>query len=383
MFRLGLDSWISSTHVYNLVRSSLLSVSAGMLASDLNGRTDDCRLLNVEEGASITFARRDVSIHSASPPLRRDFLSPKNIPTAVLPYRGTHEQRWPDRSALGEVITLLASAAAAVFDSAVEFGGFNDRTQVLACALFARSTSEQTTLFRASPSALGTTCFAFRREIPREPVSSRGDALAVHQRPPGGRMARCASLRSRTGARPLSISGILGQQEHMNLPTIDTGGNDDGANSSIPLPGDALDFFGTIRNLVEQSIQPEDLQKYASHREQGEFLTVNSNAGGGGGSRSGASSPQHLIVEQLRRENGALRGKVWELELALQESQENSHRLVSGRGTESAARGGVSLLTSGVDAKPVVNCAPSRIVRCISGYADATAASVWESRCGC
>lgn len=115
----------------------------------------------------------------------------------------------------------------------------------------------------------------------------------------------------------------------MNLPDTSEGGD-----VVTNLPGDALDFFGTIRSLVEQSIQPEDLQKYASSQgERGGFLMVNGGYGGGD-SRGGAASPQHQIVEQLRRENGALRGKVWELEQALQESQENSHSLVSGRGRE-------------------------------------------------
>ncbi|CAM9953871.1 unnamed protein product [Ectocarpus sp. 4 AP-2014] len=128
-------------------------------------------------------------------------------------------------------------------------------------------------------------------------------------------MARCASLRSRDGA-PLSVESIIGglagqqqQQQHM-MPA----GDDDG-NRTVLTGGDPLDFFGAIRNLVEQSIPPEDLRKYSSQQPL-EIPVVNSSSSFGG------------IVEELQAENDKLRERVLEFESA-RPQQEQARQLLS------------------------------------------------------
>lgn len=131
-------------------------------------------------------------------------------------------------------------------------------------------------------------------------------------------MARCASLRSREGA-PLSVESIIGglagqqQQQHM-MPA----GDDDGDKTALA-GGDPLDFFGAIRNLVEQSIQPEDLRKYSSQQPL-EIRVVNSSSSFGG------------IVEELQAENDKLRERVLEFESA-RPQQEQARLLVRERGS--------------------------------------------------
>ncbi|CAN0344619.1 unnamed protein product, partial [Ectocarpus fasciculatus] len=132
-------------------------------------------------------------------------------------------------------------------------------------------------------------------------------------------MARCASLRSREGA-PLSVESIIGgglaghhhQQQHM-IP----GDDDDGDKpASLVGGGDPLDFFGAIRNLVEQSIQPEDIRKYSS-QQQLEIPVVNN-----------SSSSRYRIVEDLQAERDKLRERVSELESATPQ-QAHSRQLLS------------------------------------------------------
>lgn len=76
---------------------------------------------------------------------------------------------------------------------------------------------------------------------------------------------------------------------------------------------DPLDFFGAIRDLVEQSIPREEINKYATprHQRRGEGFPV---------VRSIGTSPSGLVAE-LRAENGFLVKRVAELENALRRAQ--------------------------------------------------------------
>ncbi len=151
-------------------------------------------------------------------------------------------------------------------------------------------------------------------------------------------MARCASLVSRSGA-PLAIEMVeLEQDQEMEDMLLGS-------------PADSLDFFGAIRDLVETKITPEDLRKHAPRREYGdafgaaEFPPPAANGGGGSSVGSGKddAAAEKIVQDcQLRAENLFLRGRVSELELALQDSQETSHRLVSRWRVESRGRGVVA-----------------------------------------
>lgn len=117
------------------------------------------------------------------------------------------------------------------------------------------------------------------------PTLTRGEAGRVRHA-----MARCSSLRSRNGApiHPDILSEITNSKSSK----------------------DPLDFFGAIRGLVEQSVSPEDLERYAPPRE------LQRGAEFPASTASGFSAPSRLdgIVEELRIENGLLRQRVAELE---------------------------------------------------------------------
>ncbi|CBJ28578.1 TiTiN family member (ttn-1) [Ectocarpus siliculosus] len=91
-------------------------------------------------------------------------------------------------------------------------------------------------------------------------------------------------------------------------------GDDDGDKTALA-GGDPLDFFGAIRNLVEQSIQPEDLRKYSSQQPL-EVPVVNSSSSFGG------------IVVELQAENDKLRQRVLEFESA-RPQREQARQLLS------------------------------------------------------
>lgn len=145
-------------------------------------------------------------------------------------------------------------------------------------------------------------------------------------------MARCASLVSRSGA-PLAIEMVeLEQDQEMEDMLLGS-------------PADALDFFGAIRDLVETKIPPEELRKHAPRRELGdtfgaaEFPSAASGSSSSGGGKDDAAAEKIVQDCQLRAENLFLRGRVSELELALQDAQETSHRLVSRGRVDSRGRG--------------------------------------------
>lgn len=126
-------------------------------------------------------------------------------------------------------------------------------------------------------------------------------------------MARYESLLSRSAA-PLrsdmdnnSMSREMNQQ---NLPPN--------------LSTDPLDFFGAIRDLVEQSIPQQELKRYApSQQKQQRKWKVEGPAGAAGSCSSSAGGESGLggIVAQLEGENGTLRDRVSELERALRKAQ--------------------------------------------------------------
>lgn len=161
-------------------------------------------------------------------------------------------------------------------------------------------------------------------------------------------MARCASLKSRA-ADPLAIEMVELEQEelerqqrqqremmeHMLLtsPTL----------ASSKQTNDPIDFFGAIRNLVETNIPPEDIEKYTPVRDHplhpGAFdaymeAAARERAEGASDSEEDVHVPAQKIVQEhkdsdLRAENRFLRERLSEVEIALQQSQEHSHRLVS------------------------------------------------------
>lgn len=114
------------------------------------------------------------------------------------------------------------------------------------------------------------------------------------------------------------IGGLPGhQQQHQHMIP----GDDDGEKKTALAGGDPLDFFGAIRNLVEQSIQPEDIRKYSSQARL-EIPVVNSSSSSYGG-----------IVEELQADNDNLRERVLELESA-KPQQEHALQLVRKRDLE-------------------------------------------------
>lgn len=81
---------------------------------------------------------------------------------------------------------------------------------------------------------------------------------------------------------------------------------------------DALDFFGAIRNLVENAIPTGEIQRYRALRKQDiEFSVVGSACG---------SSTGGIVAQELRAENEILRKKVSDLERALEEAQRPSRQ---------------------------------------------------------
>lgn len=126
-------------------------------------------------------------------------------------------------------------------------------------------------------------------------------------------MARYESLLSRSAA-PLrsdmdnnSMSREMNQQ---NLPPN--------------LSTDPLDFFGAIRDLVEQSIPQQELKRYApSQQKQQRKWKVEAPGAAAGSCSSGSGGESGLggIVAQLEGENGTLRDRVSELERALRKAQ--------------------------------------------------------------
>lgn len=129
--------------------------------------------------------------------------------------------------------------------------------------------------------------------------------------------------------------------------------------------GDPLDFFGAIRNLVESNIPAEDLRKYATpRREQKDVLSAffarsshqqrqqqpppkatefasgypSAQSNDGSSQQQQQQQQQTMVVGENRHlaaENNLLRGKISELEVALQQAQDRSHQMV-GRGCRCA-----------------------------------------------
>lgn len=124
-------------------------------------------------------------------------------------------------------------------------------------------------------------------------------------------MARYESLLSRSAA-PLrsdmenSMSRGMNQQ---NLPPN--------------LSTDPLDFFGAIRDLVEQSIPQQEIKRYAplQQKQQRKWKAEAPAAVGSCSSSTGGESGLRGIVAQLEGENGTLRDRVSELERALRKAQ--------------------------------------------------------------
>lgn len=112
---------------------------------------------------------------------------------------------------------------------------------------------------------------------------------------------------------------------------------------------DPIDFFGAIRNLVETHIPPEDIEKYTPVRDHplhpgafDAYMEAAAREQDEGASESdedvvvsALQQQQQKIVQDneqdcdLRAENRVLRERVAELELALHQAQESSHRMVS------------------------------------------------------
>lgn len=155
-------------------------------------------------------------------------------------------------------------------------------------------------------------------------------------------MARCESLRSRAGD-PLAIEMVdleqaeLEQRQRATMERMLLG-----SPTRSQRTNDPIDFFGAIRNLVETNVTPEDIEKYTPVRDHplhpgafDAYLEAAAREQEQGASDSEEELAGHKIVEDqerdgdLRAENRFLRGKVSELELALQQAQELSHRLVS------------------------------------------------------
>lgn len=86
------------------------------------------------------------------------------------------------------------------------------------------------------------------------------------------------------------------------------------------LSTDPLDFFGAIRELVEQSIPQHDIKRYAPSRQNQQrkwAVDAAPPAAVGKGGESGLRG----IVTQLEGENGVLRDRVAELERSLRKAQ--------------------------------------------------------------
>ena len=122
-------------------------------------------------------------------------------------------------------------------------------------------------------------------------------------------MARYDSLLSRSAAplrSDMDNSMSRGMNEQNLPPNLST---------------DPLDFFGAIRDLVEQSIPQQDIKRYALPRQKQPQWKVEAPAAVGSSSRTGAESGLGGIVAQLEGENGTLRDRVSELERALRKAQ--------------------------------------------------------------
>lgn len=154
-------------------------------------------------------------------------------------------------------------------------------------------------------------------------------------------MARCASLRPRAGD-PLAIEMVgleqelleQRQQETMLLASPNR-------STAVVKTNDPIDFFGAIRKLVETSIPPEEIEKYTPVRDHplhpGAFDAYLGTAAREESAPASDSEDnvfaQKIVPEgdpdqDLRDENRFLQERLSELELALQQAQEHSHRLV-------------------------------------------------------
>lgn len=94
-------------------------------------------------------------------------------------------------------------------------------------------------------------------------------------------------------------------------------------NKKLETLTDPLDFFGAIANLVEQSISPKDIDNYASSTRQRRVDFPSSITS------SSSLSQDEAVVTELKTENSHLRGRVPELERALDQVKERSGQMVS------------------------------------------------------
>lgn len=167
-------------------------------------------------------------------------------------------------------------------------------------------------------------------------------------------MARCESLRSRAGD-PLAIEMVELEQEELEQrqrETLEQMLLSSPNRGSSKATNDPIDFFGAIRNLVETNIPPEDIEKYTPVRDHplhpgafDAYMEAAARAAEEGASDSdedaSASHKMKIVQDQqeqdydhdhdhdLRAENSLHRERLSEVELALQQAQEHSHRLVS------------------------------------------------------
>lgn len=90
--------------------------------------------------------------------------------------------------------------------------------------------------------------------------------------------------------------------------------------------GDPLDFFGAIRDLVQQSLRPDELEKYSS------LGRVDFPAASNVSTTNGRNSQDSRVMVELRRENDRLVERVHVLEQALQKAEGRGARVGSHQG---------------------------------------------------
>lgn len=111
-----------------------------------------------------------------------------------------------------------------------------------------------------------------------------------------------------------TIPPVMERPASENMLGSNTGGGGAGG-------GDPLDFFGAIRDLVQQSLRPEELDKYSS------LGRVDFPAATNVSSNSCGHCQDGKVVAELRRENERLVERVHFLEQALRGAEGRGARV--------------------------------------------------------
>lgn len=317
MFRLGLESSISSTHVYSRVRSSLLIVP-GMVSLQPTRR-----LVLLQErmrGVRNTIWMHDKVLNTN---YFHDF-----CPKIIFVICFSCAQRFFQFS-FARAPVYWAEKKRALPTSRGE-----GKREVFPLAYFTvvssgRCSATLCTRFGRSGWPIATETFGCRHfhTTANNSTAEQHQCGASYVRRPeigyglGHNRSRCEALTPVVGRIMMVESQSLARAAATTPPAMEMPASENmfGSNTG----GDPLDFFGAIRDLVQQSLRPDELEKYSS------LGRVEFPAASNVSTNSGRSSQDGRVMAELRRENDRLVERVHVLEQALQKAEGRGARVGS------------------------------------------------------